>query len=313
MSILNYTGWDGNPYGVRLDREGLYFMRAENGNWDAAVRSTVFTIRDHDQRIWAIALPEWRDRIPGVGYVQVWSDEFSGPAIDPQNWIVRTGRGPNKNGWGNGEKQYYTKRSKNVRIEDGNLVIEAHAEIYNGCGYTSARLETLNRVPVRYGVIEAHIKGPDHPTRGRDNGTWPAFWIMGVNYPRRGWPACGELDIWEAGGLNPNTCFGASHWKTKKGTGDYQLETTLSDGLDQEYHTYAINWNSNRITWYVDHSPYGEFLHEEIPEGSPFNKDFFLLINLAIGGHWDHVGEPNPGNYPQRMYVDWIRVWTPGL
>lgn len=313
VGILKYSAQDGSRCSVMIESDGFYFLRAVNSDWSAMTRSTSIGLLNHDGTVWAIGFPQRKNLIPGLGYVQQWSDEFTQPAINTNYWNFDIGRGPGNDGWGNGEKQYYTSNTNNIRTENGKLVMTARCENYGGCSYTSARLTTRNKVSARYGIIEARIKAPANAARIQDPGAWPAFWMMGTNYPVVGWPACGELDIWESGGLNPKLCSGSSHWKTAAGTGDYGHQVSSADNLCDDFHTYTVKWDTKYIEWYLDGSSYGTIYHAGIPEGTPFNRDFYLLLNLAVGGRWNYVGVPAPTNYPQQMLVDWIRVWQPGL
>ena len=229
----------------------------------------------------------------------VWSDEFNGNSLDNSNWVYDIGT--NGNGWGNNELQYYTDRSQNVQVTDGNLVITARKESYGGMSYTSARIKTKDLRQFTYGKIEARIKLPS----GETQGIWPAFWMLGSNIDSVGWPNCGEIDIMER--VNFDTFANATvHWDSY-GHASYG---NMSGYIDfSQYHVYSIEWDSEYIRWFVDGIKYNEIL---IKNGTgnteEFQKPFFLLFNLAVGGNWP--GSPNGATtFPAKMYVDYVRVY----
>ncbi len=241
----------------------------------------------------------------------VWSDEFNGTSIDSANWEYDIGDGTAKGipGWGNNELQYYTNRPENARIEDfpgggRGLVIEAKKESYEGSAYTSARLLTQGLQSFTYGRIEARIKLPI------GQGIWPAFWMLGSNIDTVSWPACGEIDIMEYLGQEPDKVHGTIHYGAPHASsgGHYNLPNgNFSDG----FHVFAIKWAKGKIRWYVDGESYSAKSNWNSSVGdfpSPFDKPFFLLLNMAVGGNWP--GSPNDSTeFPQKMYVDWVRVY----
>ena len=166
-------------------------------------------------------------------YSLVWSDEFDGSALNTDVWNTEV----NGNGGGNQEKQYYTDRPENLRVEDGNLVIEARKEEYNNREYTSARINSRNKKYFKYGKIEARIMFP------KGGGTWPAFWMMGNDYPQSNWPKCGEIDIIEHVGNQPRMASFAVHTPNKNGSrGNNWSMRSYMDGLEENYHVYGIEW-----------------------------------------------------------------------
>ncbi|OQX29645.1 MAG: hypothetical protein B0D92_02675 [Spirochaeta sp. LUC14_002_19_P3] len=242
----------------------------------------------------------------------VWSDEFNGSTIDSTNWTYDTGTGAEKGltGWGNNELQYYTSRSENARIEDipgggRGLVIEARKESYSGSAYTSSRLLTQGLHSWTYGRIEARIKLPI------GQGIWPAFWMLGSNINSVPWPACGEIDIMEYLGHEPGKVHGTIHYGTPHGwlTSSYSLPGGAK--FSDDFHVFAIEWRSGEMHWYVDGTKYSTQRQWSSSEGdypAPFDKPFFILLNLAVGGTWP--GAPNASTqFPQKMYVDWVRVY----
>ncbi|TSA13537.1 MAG: glycosyl hydrolase family protein, partial [Comamonadaceae bacterium] len=237
----------------------------------------------------------------------VWSDEFAqadGSSPNAAKWAFDIGAG----GWGNSELEYYTSRTNNARIEGGQLVIEAKQESYLGSSYTSARLKTQGKVAWAYGRIEARIKIP------RSQGIWPAFWMLGTNITSVSWPNCGEIDIMENIGREPTLVHGTIHgpgYSGGSGIGDsYSLpgNTNFAD----DFHIYALEWTTNQIKWFVDGLQYFSVNPASLPGGTAwvFTQPQFLLLNVAVGGSWP--GNPDGTTiFPQRMTVDYVRVYAP--
>ena len=241
-------------------------------------------------------------------YKLVWQDEFNGTSLDASSWTIEV----NGAGGGNQELQYYTDRSKNVRVEDGNLVIQAYKEDYSGRQYTSGRINSLNKRFFKYGKVEARIKFP------AGGGTWPAFWMMGNDYSSVGWPSCGEIDIIEHIGNDPRMLSNALHYPYKHG-GNCWSKRSYKDNVENQYHVYGIEW--------VEEEEYGRdvirFTYDgeviayvsETLEGMdinymwPFNKDFFIIFNLAIGGSMAGNVDDSIFAHDIKMYVDWVRVY----
>ncbi|HBB66644.1 MAG: hypothetical protein A2X28_10895 [Elusimicrobia bacterium GWA2_56_46] len=246
------------------------------------------------------------DRSAGEGWRLTWSDEFNGEALDLKNWSYELGGG----GWGNQELQIYTANPENIRVENGSLVLQA---LYNGGGadgynYTSSRILSLGKSAVQYGKIAARIKLP------RGQGPWPAFWLLGENIQTVGWPECGEIDIMESGGYGGRDLItGAIHFKGETGYHSYfSKRASPSSGTSYDsYHTYEIEWDNKRVSWFMDGEKYFERPITG-PYMRAFHKPFFLLLNLAVGGpDTPYTGRKSPDTtvFPQSMYVDWIRVY----
>lgn len=244
-----------------------------------------------------------------AGWTLVWHDEFdgaNGSGPDAAKWRFVTGG----DGFGNNELESYTARAKNIRVEDGKLVITARRERYKGADglrrrYTSARIETKGLFEARYGRLEARIKVP------AGQGLWPAFWAMGANFDQVGWPQCGEMDIMENIGREPDQVHGTLHGPGYAGdqplTGTYVLPkgARAADG----FHVYAAEWEPGVVRFLVDGTVYETRTAAEV-EGKPwaFDHPFFLLLNLAVGGNWP--GPPEKKTmFPARMEVDWVRVY----
>ena len=239
-------------------------------------------------------------------YRMVWSDELNGSELDESVWGYNTGGG----GWGNNEKQHYTNRPENIRVQNGCLEIEARKEEYNNSQYTSARILSKNKKTFTYGKIESRIKFPG------GKGTWPAFWMMGNS---GGWPNCGEIDIQEHVGSADARASFALHTVLKNGTkGNNWSKTQWFDyPLSADFHVYGIEWSQEEkdgkdvIRFYVDDVQYAEVWETQIDDNDswPFNKPFFFIYNLAIGGNMGGQVDDTIFDQPRIMYVDWLRVW----
>jgi hypothetical protein len=231
----------------------------------------------------------------------LWSDEFNGTTINSSNWTYDLGNG----GFGNNELENYTNRPENARIENGMLVIEARRENLGGSAYTSARLKTEGRRT--FGVntwVEARIQVP------QGQGIWPAFWMLGSSISTVGWPSCGEIDIMEMRGQNTFQNLGTMHWANDNGShasfgGSVNSSVSLAGG----FHTFAISRTTTAIRWYLDGTQYFEGnIAGGINSTSEFQSQFFILLNVAVGGNF--VGSPDSSTpFPQQMRVDYVRVW----
>lgn len=236
-----------------------------------------------------------------TGYTLTWSDEFSTPTVDKSAWNFESGG----NGWGNNELENYTGRLQNVFQSNGNLIIEARNEAYNGNNYTSARLTTQNKKAFKFGRIDIRAKLPV------TQGMWPALWMLGSNISTLGWPTCGEIDIMELVGSDPKKVLGTAHYTNAGGVHDSKggSQNLASGDFSQKFHVFSIIWKQDAIEWLIDDQPF--YTMTEAMAGTsnyPFNNDFFLLLNVAVGGNWP--GPPNgTTNFPQRMFVDYVRVF----
>lgn len=235
----------------------------------------------------------------------LWSDEFDGDAIDESKWDYNIGTG--ENGWGNNEKEYYTKRPENVYVKDGMLHIRAQKEDYEGQNYTSTRLLTQNKFTFTYGTVEARIALPV------GKGIWPAFWMLGENINDVSWPACGEIDIIEA--INDESIvYGTHHWAHEGSHAEYGNNTSDYYGtslkLDiSEFHTYKMTWDKEFITMYVDDFKYQEIdIKDTTSDMATFHKPFFFILNVAVGGSWPGF-DIDDSQFPTEMQVDYIRVY----
>lgn len=239
----------------------------------------------------------------------VWQDEFNGKNIDESKWNFVQGGG----GYGNNELQNYTNRKENARQENGNLVIEARKENFGGNEYTSAKLTTQNKGDWTYGRYEIRAKLP------KGQGIWPAIWMMPTDYDLySGWPASGEIDIMELLGHAPNQVHGTLHYGLPwKHTGEmYTLPKGTKD-FSEDYHTFTLDWEPGEISWYVDgvlfakqSDWYSKNENAAAPYTypAPFDRDFFLQLNVAVGGNWPGYPDQTT-SFPNQMLVDYVRVY----
>ncbi|MGW8949155.1 ricin-type beta-trefoil lectin domain protein [Streptomyces sp. NPDC055709] len=239
-------------------------------------------------------------------------DNFDGPAgsaVDGGKWQIETG-----DNVANHERQYYTAGNANASLNgQGQLVITARRENpgnyqcwYGRCEYTSARLNTAGRFTQTYGHVEARMKVP------RGQGMWPAFWMLGNDIGDVGWPASGEIDVMENVGFEPSTVHGTLHGPGYSGSGGIGAAYSLPGGqaFADAFHTFAVDWSPDSITWSVDGNVYQRRTPADLGGRQwVFNKPFFLILNLAVGGYWP--GDPDGSTvFPQQLVVDHVRVTT---
>lgn len=240
-----------------------------------------------------------------------WSDEFNGTSLDRSKWSFDTSR--NKLGWYNGEQQYYSTAHSNIRVQNGDLVLEArHNPLelkdngdWGGQQYSSAKITTQGKFSLRYGFVEVRAKLPCA------RGTWPAIWMMPVEKVE--WPKGGEIDIMEQVGSEPNVLHATLHtelFNHQRGTqrgASMALPTSCS-----AFHNYQMSWTPQAITIGVDDHAYMQVRNDQ-PGGAgawPFDKPFYLILNLAIGGSWAAAKGIDDAAFPQDFDVDYVRVWN---
>jgi beta-glucanase (GH16 family) len=237
----------------------------------------------------------------------VWADEFDQPDGSPPNsqkWNYQQGGA----GWGNGELQHYTNAKENAFIKDGMLLIRANKEYLMGRDYTSARLTTQFKGDWTLGRVEIRAKLPN------TQGIWPAFWMLPTRARYGGGAVGGEIDIMEMVGSEPSRVYGTLHFgnPAEHSSGSYDLPhgKTFSD----DFHIFTMEWEPTEIRWYVDdilfHAETEWFTtgRKDAKFPAPFDQDFYLLINVAVGGYWP--GSPNETSvFPQTLYVDYVRVF----
>ena len=236
------------------------------------------------------------------------ADEFDGPAgtpPDPGKWQLEIGDNVN-----NHERQYYTNSPSNASLDgQGNLVITARRENpnnyqcwYGRCEYTSARLNTSGRFTQTYGHFEARIK------MSRGQGMWPAFWMLGDNIGGVGWPQCGEIDIMENVGFEPSTVHGTIHGPGYSGAGGIGAPYSIGGAFADGFHTFAVDWAPDRLTWSVDGNVYQTRTPADLGGRQwVFEHPFFMILNLAVGGYWP--GDPDGSTpFPNTLTIDYVRV-----
>lgn len=238
--------------------------------------------------------PEWK---------LFWGDEFNYKGLpDSKKWSYEEGFIRNQ------EAQYYTKeRKENARVEDGVLVIESRKEEYKKGKYTSASLHTKGKAEWRYGRVEVRAKLPT------GKGMWPAIWMLGVDIGNVGWPTCGELDIMENVGYDPNTVHANIHTRAYnhvKGT-NKGAKITVEKPYE-DFHVYAMEWFEDHIDFYLDGKQYFSFKNEKTGNDVwPFDKPHYLILNAAIGGSWGGQKGIDDGIFPQKYLIDYVRVYAP--
>ncbi len=234
-----------------------------------------------------------------AGWKLVWDDEFDGNSINKSNWAYDLGAG----GWGNGEAEFYTARPENSHVENGMLVISALQEKYQGSYYTSARLKTQGLQSFQYGRIEARLKVPGGV------GMWPAFWMLGSNFNGNNWPDCGELDIMEYVGKEPDLIMGTMHGPGYSGATGLTKWNRQKYNIADDFHTYAIEWDTNQVSWFFDGEKYSTYTRSDVGIRKwPFDQPFFIILNLAVGGTLaGPIGLKTV--FPEQLLVDYVRVF----
>jgi len=239
----------------------------------------------------------------------LWADEFEeNGAPNEKNWAYDIGHG--SNGWGNNEVQYYTDASKNVRVEDGKLIIEAHKEDGE---WTSARVKTQGKQSFKHATVKVRVKLP------KGSGTWPAIWMLGSDITEVGWPACGEIDIMEHVGKNPGAVHSSLHTPASHGNTQHSEDIEVPD-FDEEFHVYEAQWTPERIVFKVDGTAFYTFEPtQKTSDTWPFNDQFFIIMNIAMGGNWGSDPQYESGGLKNgidpdlsnaRMEVDYVRVYS---
>jgi len=237
------------------------------------------------------------------GWRLVWSDEFGYTGRpDSTKWEFDSGG----HGWGNQELQYYTDRHANSRVENGCLVLEARSEKLQSCGYTSARLVTRNKGDWLYGRVEVRAVLP------AARGTWPAIWMLPTDNAYGRWPSSGEIDIMEHVGWQPGVVHASVH------TADFNhrrknhpTASVNRPDVVSAFHIYAVEWSKDSIRFFVDDTCYHRWDNQNDGYGAwPFDKPFHLVLNIAVGGSWGGAQGVDEKAFPQRMLVDYVRVYA---
>ena len=301
----------------------LLLLLISCGGSKSDVNDTILTNSGNYNNLTTNTIPNNPSQSYSFNNELVWSDEFDQDGtVSQDKWNVET-IPPNNGSWWNGELQFYTDKEDNIIVEEGLLKITAKYESFEGKNYTSARINTQDKFEFTYGRVEMRAKLPNW------EGMWPAFWLLGANIDEIGWPNCGELDILEHGDYvkdstsnDPGLISSAVHY----GPQDYSRQTTNVPGkifFDtgqerfirsekiiekpfEEYHTYSMQWAPDKIQFFIDDEMHLEFPMQS--QHSPFDKPFFLLLNLAIGGHWTD-GYVAPGFTNATYEIDYVRVY----
>lgn len=231
----------------------------------------------------------------------VWEDEFTGTAVNPENWTYDLGAG----GWGNNELQSYDTAS--ATVQNGELLITARKNPDGS--YSSARLKTQGRQSWTYGRVAARMRLP------RGQGLWPAFWMLGTNITSVGWPKCGEIDIMEmigGGEDRDDSVYGTIHWDNggHASTGSSRIELADPEFFHDGYYVFDVEWSPTAIVWHIDGVETARVSIDRtaFPDREEFHAPFFIVLNLAVGGSWP--GSPDATTeFPQVLAVDWVRVY----
>lgn len=234
--------------------------------------------------------------------IPFWSDEFDAKgAPDPSKWGYDIGG----SGWGNNELEYYTNSTKNSSVDSGKLSISVLKEYFGGKNYTSARLTTQGKCDFLYGRVEVKAKLPS------GKGTWPAIWMLPTDWVYGGWPNSGEIDIMEHVGYDPNVIHISAHtlkYYFKINTQKTAVKTIPTATTD--FHIYRMDWTPYALRGYIDNVKVFEFINENSGfEVWPFDQKFHLLLNVAYGGDWGGAQGIDPTTLPQKMEVDYVRVY----
>ncbi len=229
----------------------------------------------------------------------VWEENFDSDQLNEKDWNFELGDGcPELCGWGNDESQIYTKN--NLRLENGHLIITAiknHDSLY-----TSSRITTKNNREFQYGRMEIRAKLP------LGKGLWPAIWMLGSNISDVGWPLCGEIDIVEYVGREPNMVFTSLHTSDSFGNTKNTRKDRI-EGIEEGFHLYVIDWNQNKVDFYIDNKLFYSFAPEnKTTETWPFDQPFYFIINLAIGGNFGGK-EIDDSIFPEEFTIDYIKVY----
>ena len=233
--------------------------------------------------------------------VLVFSDEFNGKGLpDSKKWTFETGG----DGFGNNELQFYTQnRLENARQENGSLILEARKENWDKNEYTSAKLVTQKTFPFQYGSVEVRAKLP------KGKGTWPAIWMLSRDIKE--WPDDGEIDIMEHVGYNHGFIHGSVHTKKYNHIiGTQKTDTIVVKDVSEKFHVYRADWSPDKIEMFVDGKKFFTYINtEKTYEAWPFDQPFFLILNQAVGGNWGGKEGVDKSIYPQKFYIDYVRIY----
>jgi beta-glucanase (GH16 family) len=266
------------------------------------ISTKLFVTRIFQLTVFVFVLCLLSNEISAQDYKLVWSDEFDGNILDTTKWSYELG---NRFGWGNAEKEYYTK--ENAIVENGLLKIVAKKENYKGFEYTSSRIVTTNKGDWKYGKFEMRAKMPI------GKGMWPAFWMMPTQSVYGGWPVSGEIDIMEYLGHESNIVHGTLHYGDRPPNNKFtgKPDTLETGNFNEDFHVFSLTWEEGKIEWFVDGILYQtqtswNTVAAEFP--APFNQQFHIILNLAVGGNWPGYPDENT-LFPQEYIIDYVRVY----
>ena len=282
-------------YEVLEITENTMYVRAVMGNNPALAWYLRFTTTPYDQQQAGAGGGEEEEAFETEYETLLWEENFDADAsLNTDIWNYEIGNGTN--GWGNQELQYYTEDNTSI-TDEGSLLITARREAESGFNFTSSRITTQDNFEFTYGRVEARAKLP------QGGGTWPAIWMLGSDFDTVGWPQTGEIDIMEHKGNEPGVIHGTLHYPGASG-GNADGNTTTIENPSSEWHIYTMEWSAERIVFLVD----GEVYHTyENNADSPFNKDFFLIMNVAMGGTFG--GNVAEDFTESSMEIDYIKVF----
>jgi beta-glucanase (GH16 family) len=327
--IANTQYLEGDKSPDQLKSDGIqgadfhYSVYAEHPDWILSAKKNnlalnAWTVNDADQMDWLLANgfdfittnePELlmeRTKLSPVskGWKLAWSDEFNYYGLPySTKWDYEVGG----HGWGNNEMQFYTKQDTlNVIARNGSLNIIARKQQKEDKAYTSARLATKGKAKFTFGKFEMRAKLP----AGR--GTWPAFWMLGTNVDKVGWPKCGEIDIMEHVGYEKDSIFGTVHSNSYNHlTGTQKGKSIFIENPYSEYHLYGMEWSHEKIDFLVDGNVFNRIENEhKTTDEWPFDQPFYLILNLAIGGNWGGKYGVDDSIFPATYQIDYVRVFS---
>lgn len=229
----------------------------------------------------------------------VFEENFDGNSLNEANWNYELGNGcPNLCGWGNNERQSYTE--ENAVVDNGHLIISATKKADD---YNSSRITTKGKMEFQYGRVEVRAKLP------LGKGIWPAIWMLGNDIDGVGWPNCGEIDIMEYVGKQPGVIYTSVHSPASHGATINSKQTRLPE-VEKEFHVYRTDWTADQISFFIDNKEVYTFKPKiKSPESWPFDKPFYLILNMAIGGNFGGP-EVDDSIFPQDFIIDYIRVYN---
>ena len=316
--VLKNDGVTGANYNYTVYKKNYPWIKEAKEN---NIVLNAWTVNNVDDMDWLIAngfnfittnepellLEKEKNNPRSKGWNLIWSDEFDNSGLpDSNKWKADVGG----HGWGNNEKQFYLENSlENSYVKDGKMHIVALKKNYQNNNYTSAKLITYQKLFLQYGKVEVMAKLP------KGKGTWPAIWMLpeSLLQQKEGWPLCGEIDIMEHVGKDPNMVHVSLHtqlYNHMKGTQITHFEK--QDNVFDNFHKYGIEWSKDSITFFIDNKVFyiakkGENGRITTNEGWPFDKPYYLILNLAIGGNWG--GEVDDSIFPSEMIIDYVRIY----